>query len=372
MKRLGWFFAILFALVSLAGTAAFLVYKAMEPPELFDTGQPKVADIVKKTVATGAIVPRNEIEIKSRVSGILDHLAVEPGENAQRGDLIARIKVVPDPTNLQRTSTAARRARLNLDEVERLLDEETRLYESKALPLSELQRRRAEVAQRREELAAAQAEMTLVREGALRNAEAIATDIRSTVEGMVLAVDVKIGSTITETNTFNEGTTIAIVADMSDMVFEGRVDESEVGRIRVGMPLQIVVGALDNRRIDGTLEYISPRGALLDGTVQFEIRAAIQPEEGLFIRAGSSANADIVLDRREQVLAINEAWLKFEKGQPYAEVEVGNQVFERRDLKLGLSDGLMVEVVEGLTAQESVKARKRATDGGAARGGRNR
>jgi HlyD family secretion protein len=261
MRRLGWFLAALFAIASIAGTAAFLVYKAMEPPEVFDTGQPKVADIVKKTVATGAIVPRNEIEIKSRVSGILDHLAVEPGDSAQRGDLIARIKVVPDPTNLQRTSTAARRARLNLDEVVRLLDEETRLYESKALPLSELQRRRAEVAQRREELAAAQAEMTLVREGALRNAEAIATDIRSTVEGMVLAVDVKIGSTITETNTFNPGTTIAVVADMSDMVFEGRVDESEVGRIRVGMPLQIVVGALDNRRINGELEYISPRNS---------------------------------------------------------------------------------------------------------------
>jgi HlyD family secretion protein len=371
MKRLGWILVGLLVVASVIGTVAFLIYKATEPPETFDTGQAKVVDIVKKTVATGAIIPRDEIEIKSRVSGILDVIQVEPGDSVQRGDLIARVKVVPDPTNLQRATTAVRRARLNLDEAERLLDEESRLYEARALPESELAARRAEVAQRREEFAAAQAELTLVREGALRNAEAIATDIRSTVEGMVLAVDVKVGSTITETNTFNAGTTVAIVADMSDMIFEGRVDESEVGRIRVGMPLSIVVGALDNKRLSGTLEYISPRGELLDGTVQFEIRAAITPEDGLFIRAGSSANADIVLDRRDGVLAINEGWLKFEKGRPYVEVETAPQVFERRDVELGLSDGLMVEVLSGVTAEDRVKGRA-IPPGGAARGGGRR
>lgn len=357
MKRIGWIFAAIFVVLSLAGTLAFLVVKAMEPPEVYETGSPSVEDIVKKTVATGAIVPRNEVEIKSRVSGILDHLAVDPGDNVQRGDLIARIKVVPDPTSLQRASSAVRTARINLREVERLLDEETRLHEAKALPTTDLIRRRAEVSNRREELAAAQSELVLVRDGALRNAETIATDIRSTVEGMVLAVDVKIGASITETNTFSEGTTIAAVADMSDMVFEGKVDESEVGRIRQGMPLKIVVGALDNRKLDGTLEYISPKGLLEEGAVQFEIRASIAPVDGLFVRAGSSANANIVLDRRDQVLAIREAYLRFERGEPYVEIETSEQIFERRDVKVGLSDGLMVEVLSGIEPDDKVKGR---------------
>lgn len=360
LKRIGWILAVLLVMGSVIGTLAFLYLKAIEPPEVFDTGKPKVVDIVKKTVATGAIVPRNEVEIKSRVSGILDHLAVEPGDSVQRGDLIARIKVVPDPTSLQRASTAVRTARLNLQEAERLFAEDTRLYELKAIPGTEYLRRKNEVAQRSEELRAARAELTLVREGALRNAEAIATDIRSTVEGMVLAVDVKLGASITEINTFSEGTTIAEVADMNDMIFEGKVDESEVGRIRQGMPLEIVVGALDNRRLKGTLEYISPKGLLEEGTVQFEIRASIVPEDGLFVRAGSSANADIVLDRRDQVLALNEAWVKFENREPYVEVEVGPQTFERREVELGLSDGLMVEVISGVGPDEAVKGRARS------------
>ncbi|TVQ87090.1 MAG: efflux RND transporter periplasmic adaptor subunit [Deltaproteobacteria bacterium] len=359
LQRLGWILLVFLMLGSVVGTLVFLYVKAMEPPEVFDTGSAKVVDIVKKTVATGAIVPRNEVEIKSRVSGILDHLAVEPGDTVQRGDLIARIKVVPDPTSLQRAATAVRTARLNLREAERLFDEDSRLYEMKAIPGTEFLRRRNEVDQRREEYRAAQAELTLVREGALRNAEAIATDIRSTVEGMVLAVDVKLGTSITEINTFSEGTTIAEVADMNDMVFEGMVDESEVGRIRQGMPLEILVGALDNRRLKGELEYISPKGLLEEGTVQFEIRASIRPEDGLFVRAGSSANANIVLDRRDQVLAINEGWVKFEDRKPFVEVETGSQVFERRDVELGLSDGLMVEVISGVSPEDRIKGRPR-------------
>lgn len=357
MKRIGVIIVGLFVLVAFVGTVGFLAYKAMDPAVEYSTSTAEIKDIVKKTVATGALVPRNEIEIKSRVSGIVDALMVEPGDSVQSGDLIARIRVVPDPRALERAASGLRTARINLQEAEALLAEDERLFEARALPQSDLDRRRSEVARRREEIRAAQAELALVREGALRNAEAVATDIRSTVEGMVLDVPVKIGESVTETNTFSAGTTIAFVADMNDMIFQGNVDESEVGRISEGMPLSITVGALDNAKLAGVLEYIAPKGVLQEGAVQFEIKAAIEGADGIFVRAGSSANADIVLDKRDQVLAVKEALLQFEGRTPYVEVEVAPQVFERRDVKLGLSDGIVVEVLEGVSAEDRIKGR---------------
>ena len=198
-------------------------------------------------------------------------------------------------------------------------------------------------------------QLEIVREGATRGSGNVSTDVRSTVSGMVLAVDVEVGDTVTETNTFNAGTTIAWVADMTDMVFEGLVDESEVGRIREGMPLDITVGAIRGRTMAGTLEYISPKGLVEEGTVQFEIRAAIVPQEDLFIRAGSSANADIVLEKKDQVLSIDEEALRFEAERVYVEVEAAGGGFEQRDVKVGLSDGLHIEVLQGLDGTERLK-----------------
>jgi len=357
MKRIGVVLVVLLVLILFGGTVVFLALESMEPEVEFRTEEPVVTDIVKKTVATGALVPRNEVEIKSRVSGILAELFVEAGDSVENGDLIARIRVVPQAEALERASATVRTARLNLREVEALLEQDEALFESSALPLAELEQRRVEYQRRAEELRAAQRNLKLVREGALQNAEAVATDIRSTVEGMVLDVPVKIGESVTETNTFNAGTTIAFVADMSDMIFEGKVDESEVGRISEGMPLQITVGALDNAVLDGTLEHIAPKGELVDGAVQFAIKARIEPREGVFVRAGSSANADIVLDRRRQVLAIQEALLTFEKGEPYVEIEVGEQQFEKRPVELGLSDGILVEVKSGVQEGDRLKGR---------------
>ncbi|MFK7931159.1 MAG: efflux RND transporter periplasmic adaptor subunit [Myxococcota bacterium] len=357
MKRVGVVLAVLVVLLFFGGTVAFLAYKAMEPPVTYGTESAKTADIIKKTVATGALVPRTEIEIKSRVSGILAELKVEAGDPVKAGDLIARIRIVPEPQALERSASTVRTARLNLEEAQRLLEEDEALHEARALPLSDLQRRRSEVARRNEELRAARSDLVLVREGALRNAQAVATDIRSTVSGMVLDVPVKVGETVTETNTFSAGTTIAFVADMSDMIFEGKIDESEVGRISQGMPLTITVGALDNAKLEGTLEHIAPKGILEEGAVQFAIKASISPKDGVFVRAGSSANADIVLDKREGVLAIKESLLKFEGADPYVEIETSPQTFERRDVELGLSDGIMIEVIGGVTADDALKGR---------------
>lgn len=336
-------------------TLGFLVARSRPPAEAVETTAPEVRDIVLKTVATGAVVPRVEVEIKSRVSGVLQAMHVEPGEEVSAGDLIAEIRIIPDSASLNNAQTSVRTARIELDDAERERDRATSLYEKSALSSAELQRAQRDFSLAQQTYGAALANLQIVKEGATRGSGNVSTEVRSTVTGMVLAVDVEPGQSITETSTFNEGTTIAAVANMRDIVFEGNIDESEVGRLREGMALSITVGALDDQTIPGTLEYISPKGVLLDGTVQFAIRAAIQPSDDRFIRAGSSANADIVLDRRDQVLAIDERALQFDDGQVFVEIETRSNRFERRPVKVGLSDGLTIEVLEGLTAGDVVK-----------------
>jgi HlyD family secretion protein len=192
-------------------------------------------------------------------------------------------------------------------------------------------------------------------QGTSKKSTRVANVVISTVEGTVLEVPVKEGASVIEANTFNEGTTIASVADMSDMIFQGRVDESEVGKIRAGMPVSIAVGALGSERFDGALEYIAPKGVEKDGTIEFEVKAALVLKAGIMIRANYSANADIILERRDHALSISEALVKFEKGQTYVEVETTPQHFERRDVKLGLSDGINVEVLSGVDANSRIK-----------------
>lgn len=343
-------------------TLVFLFAQSRPAAEHLRLVEASPADIVVKTVATGAIVPRAEVEIKSRVSGVLDELFVEPGQSVRIGDRIARIKVIPDSAALNTAQSAVRQAKIELDNAQIELDRAQSLSEHAAISASELQRTHTARDLAKQSYDAAIAGLQIVREGAVRGTGDVSTEIRSTVTGMVLAADVEAGQSVTETNNFNAGTTIAIVADMSDMVFEGNIDESEVGRIKEGMPLAITVSALRDTPIEGTLEYISPKGVVVDGSVQFQIRAAVVAGESSdasggrpFIRSGSSANADIVLDRRDRVLAIDEAALTFEDGKPFVEVETGPGKFERREVRVGLSDGLKIEVLEGLSGGEKLR-----------------
>jgi len=336
-------------------TMAFLWWKAQEPDVVFETRTAEVADIVSKTVATGAIVPRNEVAIKSRVSGVVNGLLVEAGDRVQAGDLIAQIRIIPDAATLTRAQSAVTGARIALEEAEAELERARRLHDNDAISEAAWDTANTHFAQRRHALSSAQADLQVVREGAITGSADVSTQVRSTVTGMVLELGVEQGESVIETNTFNAGTTIASVADMSDLIFEGTIDESEVGRIEEGMSLKITVGALQDTLLDGSLEYIAPKGQYDDGAVQFEIRAAIQVPDGLFVRAASSANADIVLDRRDQVLTMDEALLLFDDGLPYIEVEVAEQVFERRDLELGISDGIKIEVLSGVDAHARVK-----------------
>lgn len=343
-----------------AWTLRFLYERSKAPDVVHETEAPVVADIVRKTVATGAIVPREEIDIKPRVSGVIAELFVEPGVIVKKGDRIAKIRLIPNVVNLNTAESSRRSAQIAMNHAKAELGRIESLASQGAASGEELERARMTLSLRREELAAAQSNIQLLKEGASGRTDRASTEVTSTVDGMVLALPVKVGVSVIESNTFNEGTTIATVADMGDMIFLGKVDESDVGKLKEGMELQIKVGALADVPVAGKLEYISPKGVTREGAIEFEIRAAIEGRaDGPLLRAGYSANADIVLDRRDKVLAIPENLLQFEDEKPFVEVEVGPQQFERREVELGLSDGIKVEVRGGVAAEEKIKRPER-------------
>ena len=344
-------------------TLYFLYNKSREKPVVFATQSAETRSIVEKTVASGAIVPRREVTIKARVSGVVEKLYVEPGQYVKSGDPIAKIKIIPDVVNLNAAEARLSAARISLKNSETEHTRIKQLVEQRLVGQSEFARVDLEYNLAKQELKAAGDNLQLVKEGAIRGSGKVSNLVQSTVEGMVLEVPVKEGASVIETNNFNEGTTIAAVADMNDMIFQGTVDESEVGKIKQGMPATISIGAIDNKKFPGTLEYISPKGVAKDGTIEFEVRAKLALSPGTFIRANYSANADVILDRRDGVLALNESLIQFEKGEPFVEVETRPQEFQKRSLKLGLSDGIYVEVKGGLDRATKVKVQNSLANG---------
>jgi HlyD family secretion protein len=352
------------------GTLLFLYKKSQAEPVVFATESPFRASIVKKTVATGSLVPRREIEIKPRVSGVIETLFVEPGQAVKKGQEIARIKIIPNMVSLNSAESNVNAARIAFDNAKKELARYETLYKQQLISETEVARWRLDYELKRQELSSASSNLQLVKSGAAKGAGKVSNVVLSEVDGMVIDVPVKEGTSVIETNNFNPGTTIALVADMNDMIFQGKVDESEVGKIKEGMKLEIVVGAIEKEKIEGTLEYIAPKGVAVDGAIQFEIKAAIKPVPDLFIRAGYSANADIVLDRRDQVLAINESLLQFDPDKkPFVEVEVGEQKFEKRPVEVGLSDGVKIEVRKGLDEKMRIKRPDNAGPEGGPPGG---
>jgi HlyD family secretion protein len=336
----------------------YLYEKSRDKPEQFATEKPQRGDVVNKTVATGSILPRREIAIKPRVSGVIEKLFLEPGMPVKAGDEIARIKIIPNVVSLNAAESSVKTAQISFDNAIRELERGRGLFERKLISEAELSRLQTEHQLRQQELSAARSNLQLIRTGAARGSGKVSNVVTSTVDGMVIEVPVKEGESVTETNNFNPGTTIAAVADMGDMIFQGFVDESEVGKIADGMELEVTIGAIEQERFKGKLEYIAPKGATIEGAIQFEIKAALELKPELFVRAGYSANANIVLDKVTDVLTISEALLQFEgKGarKPYVEVEVTDQVFEKRPVEIGLSDGIRVEVKAGLAETDAIK-----------------
>lgn len=338
------------------GTLYFLYSKSEEVPVVYKTTGTITTDIIKKTVATGSIVPRKEIEIKPQVSGIIDEIYVEAGQRIEKGDQIALVKIIPNMVSLNNAENRLRQAKISLENAQLDLNRNKQLREESVIAAAEFQQFEIAYKTAKEELKAAQDNLELIKKGETSsNKTATNRLIRSTIAGMVLDVPVEEGNSVIEANTMNEGTTVASVADMSDLVFEGKVDESEVGKIKEGMDLILRIGAIENETFEAVLEYISPKGVEEDGAIQFEIKAAVKLKENQFIRAGYSANADIVLERRDDVLAISEALLQFDGDSAFVEVLVGEQEFEKRYVTTGLSDGINIELKDGVSKDDQFK-----------------
>ena len=337
-------------------TFYFLVQKSQTPPEVFQTITPFDTVIIKKTVATGSVTPRKEVNMKSQVSGIIEKLFIVAGQQVKQGDVIAKIKIIPNMLNLANAESRVNSTQLVFDnskiEFERnktLLDQNI-ISKAEFLPI-ELKYKAAQ-----EDLSAAQNQLQIIKEGVSKSSGATSnTYVKATITGMVLDVPVKEGGQVIESNTFNDGTTIASVANMGEMIFEGKLDESEVGKVTTNMDIVLTIGAIDRESFNAKLEYIAPKGITENGAIQFLIRASINKDNSSFLRAGYSANADIILDKKEKVMAIPESVLQFEKEKAFVEVETKNQVFEKRFIKTGLSDGINIEVLQGLKKSDKLK-----------------
>jgi len=351
-------FKILIVLIfigTFGGTLYYLYSKSQADPIVYNTKKPYKTNIVNKTVATGSVVPRKEIEIKPQVSGIIAELFIEAGDYVKKGDRIARIKIIPNMVSLNSAETRLSKAKINLNDAQLRFDRQQQLYDKEVISDKEFQQIKFSIQTAKEEVKAAENNLLLIREGAIKDGGNSNTIVTSTITGTVLDVPVEEGFSVIEANNFNAGTTIATVADMHDMIFKGKIDESEVGKIRIGMPLILSIGAIEDMLFDAKLQYISPKGVKENGAIQFEIKADVNLNDSTFIRAGYSANADIVLKRVDSVLAINESLIQFEEGKPYVEVKIDSMKYERRDIETGLSDGIQIQILSGVRIGENIK-----------------
>lgn len=359
MKKIFKWFLIVSAIVVFAGTFVFLYQKSRPKEKVYHVLPVTKMDLEKKTIVNGKIEPRDEVSIKPQISGIITELFKEAGQPVKKDEVIAKVKVIPDMGNLSAAEHRVRQAEVNMNQAQTDYDRMNRLYEQKVVSAENYEKQAVAYRQAQLELSSARDALNIVREGiSLSNASMSTTLIRSTIDGLILDVPVKVGNSVILSNSFNDGTTIATVADMGNLIFRGQIDETEVGRISEGIPVNISVGALPDVRLNATLEYISPKGVEQNGANQFEIKAAISLPEGITIRSGYSANAEIVLERAQQCLSIPEAALEFSGDTTFVHVlkdSVPVQRYERVRVVTGLSDGVNIQVCEGVKDGQQVR-----------------
>lgn len=358
MKKSVTIIILLVIVIAFAGSMYYLYQKNSEDPVVYEIEQASKQNIIKKTVATGSILPLEEVLIKPNISGVIEEVYVEGGDYVKSGDLLAKIKVVPNLNALNDARDAIDQAKITLDDQKRNYERQLSLFNRGVISQANLEQAQVTYDQAKQSYNAANKRFDIVNTGTtsgFRNAAN--TLIRSTVSGMVLDVPVEKGNQVIESNNFNEGTTIASIADVEKMIFEGKVDESEVGKIKENLPLEITVGAIENQVFPAVLDYIAPKGVEENGAIQFEIKGTLSKQDTTFIRAGLSANASIILARADSVLALKEALVQFDQDtkDPYVEIETGDQQFERKDIELGISDGIFVEVKSGITKDDKIK-----------------
>ena len=363
MKK--YFKYILMALVAVIfiGTFVFLYIKSQPQPEVYDEFTLQRMDIRKTTVVTGKIEPRNEVNVKPQISGIITEILKEAGETVQEGEVIAKVKVIPDMGSLSAAQSRLRLAEINRKQAQTDYDREKTLFDKGLVAADEYDKIAQALRQAREEVDAAQDNLEVVRDGVSKsNASASSTLIRSTIPGLILDIPVKVGNSVILANTFNDGTTIATVANMNDLIFRGNIDETEVGRLSTGMTMKITIGALQDLKFDARLEYIAPKATDQNGANQFEIKAAVNlPSNATNIRSGYSANAEIVLAEAKNVLAVQESAIEFDGDDTYVYVIKGEgdkQTYERRKVQTGISDGINIEIRSGVKPNERIRGPK--------------
>ncbi len=358
MKKSVTIIILLLIVIVFGGSMYYLYQKNSEDPVVYETEQASKMNIVKKTVATGSILPLEEVLIKPNISGVIEEVYVEGGDYVKTGDLLAKIKVVPNLTALNDAQNTISDSKITLDDQKRNYDRQLELFNKGVISQADLERAEVTFDQAKQAYQAARQRFDIVKTGTTSGyRNAANTLIRSTVSGMVLDVPVEKGNQVIESNNFNEGTTIAAIADVEKMIFEGKVDESEVGKIKENLPLEITVGAIEDQVFDAVLDYIAPKGEEENGAIQFEIKGTLTKQDTTFIRAGLSANASIILARADSVLALKEALVQFdtETKEPFVEIETGEKQFERKDIELGISDGIFVEVKSGIGLDDKIK-----------------
>ncbi len=357
---------ILFTVIILAllGVLYWFSQKNKKSVEEFETETAFKTNIVRKSVATGTVIPLEEVEIKPQVSGIIDEIFVKEGQKVKIGDLIAKVRVVPNVQALNSASGRVKTARLRMNNAKVSFDRTKKLYDKGVIARTEYESSELAYNTAKQDYNDALNNQQIIKKGSTLGSGTTAnTNIRSTIKGTILEIPVRRGKQVIESNTFNAGTTIATIADMNKMIFEGKVDEAEVGKLVKGTPIDISLGAVQDKKFPAVLTFIAPKGNEVQGAVQFKIKADVTLDDKFFIRAGYSANANIVLEKKDSVLSIREALLKFDKktDEPYVEIKTGKQEFKRKDVKLGISDGVNVEILEGITKDDKIKIWNKAS-----------
>ena len=348
------------------GTFVFLWQKSQPKEVVYNEFTPKLDSIQKTTIITGKIEPRNEVNVKPQISGIISELYKEPGDRVNAGDVIAKVKVIPDMGQLSSAEMRVRLSEINLKQAQVDFQREENLYNQKLVSADEFDKSKQALDQAKHEKVAAEDALQVVRDGVSKsNASASSTLIRSTISGIILDIPVKVGNSVILSNTFNDGTTIATVANMNDLIFRGNIDETEVGQLVYGMNMKITIGALQDLSFDAALEYISPKAVESNGANQFEIKAAVKLSEGSKIRAGYSANAEIILASAPKVLSIPESAIEFSGDTTFVYIVKGedkNKTYERKQVETGLSDGVNIEIKKGITDKDKVRGPEIVTD----------
>lgn len=359
MKKFFKWSLLVFVAILFIGTFVFLYQRSKKEEISYETYTAAINNLEQTSVVTGSVEPRNEVHIKPQISGIISELYKKAGDEVKEGEIIAKIKVIPDMSTLSAAENRLRLARINYSQAQTDFGREKKLYDSRLISAEEYEKSLQTLRQTKEEVAAAADALEIAKTGVSKYQMAMSTTlIKSTVNGLILDIPIKVGESVIMSNSFNDGTTIATVANMNDLIFKGSIDETEVDRVHKGMPMQITIGALQGKKFDATLEYIAPKvNSTASAANQFEIKAAVRINNKATIRSGYSANAQIVLDKLQQVLTIPEGAIEYEKGKPYVYVLTKEkpQTFNRREIKTGMSDGINIQVLSGLKIGDKVR-----------------